>query len=121
MILTRETLNAMTLSDDQRDLLMILDDDDAENFFDNLLDLITSCSDEFAAFMRENGLYKIDENTIHYDPSKFDLIDDECASIMEEYDGENKGKWEQYNLGGDDDVDYNGSYPSSAIEFLRTI
>lgn len=39
--------------------------------------------------------------------------------VMEDYDGADNGIWEQLNLGGDDDVDYAGSYLSEACILFR--
>lgn len=41
-------------------------------------------------------------------------------TISEAYDGDDQGQvWEEYGLGGDDDVDYNASMPSVLIDVLK--
>ena len=108
---------------------------------------LTAASELFSAWIRENGLWFDEEtDTICYDPDKFGVIALQAACVMADYDwDEDSSKilaaggystnpddyeykdgrqasrntpWNRWNLRGDDDVDYNGSYIAMALDAL---
>jgi len=103
---------------------------------------LTSASDLFSAWLKEHGLW-FEDDTIYYDPDHFGVIALEAACVMADYDfdaeilakgdystsaedyeykdgrqASKKTPWNRWNLGGDDDVDYNGGYITMALDAL---
>lgn len=78
------------------------------------------CSGWMDGQLRENGLY-VENDYLHYDPTKFSNIDFLTRLVDEGYEGilQNSNIWEFMELSGDDDVDYNGSYIDGVIESIQ--
>lgn len=57
---------------------------------------------------------------IIWDESWFNHAQEITNSIMDAYDGDDPdGIWQKYGLGGDDDVDYNGSYLDMFVGLIQ--
>ena len=70
------------------------------------------------AFCADHGLV-LHEDRIEFDPSKFDAIRVLTQGLAEEYENGGDNLWIEYDLGGDDDVDYCGGYIDCAMEVLE--
>jgi hypothetical protein len=91
------------------------------------LDTIADILDEglaipkFAAFLNENGMRRI-EGGFEFEPTKLQLILDVCNRISDEYETcdfpDPMPTWEQFDLGGDDSVDYCSGMPTALIECI---
>lgn len=95
---------------------VITDEDDAVG---NVASFIKSCTPQFSEAMKSFGL-DAGEEGVTWDPAKLNRIEELANQVMDEYDSEGSGKvWEQYDLSGDDDVDYNGGYILMFIDCLK--
>lgn len=101
---------------------------------------LSECTDEFFQYLVSQGLF-VRGNWVTYDPDLFSNISAAAASVMADYDNDeaklrelgcfppyenpdgtraNTTPWVKWNLGGDDDVDYNGGYILAALDVLIT-
>ena len=96
-----------------------------DDAFDALLSYASSCTELFDGMMRENGL-RVLPHGIMFDDEKLSVIENVAALVASDYERENgrntempDSPWVLYGLGGDDSVDYCGSYIDTAIMLLR--
>lgn len=106
---------------------------------------LSEATDKMKDWLKERGLYvgKVldsQEDYIYYDPDQFRNIEIAAKSVMADYDDDfdtlrelgcfppyrdEAGEpvegtpWRKWNLGGDDDVDYNGGYILIALDILK--
>lgn len=99
---------------------------------------LSECTDAFFQFLVANGLF-VRGGTITYDTDYFGNIATAAAAVMADYDDDHDAlaklgclppytnadgsrtevmPWVKWELGGDDDVDYNGSYITMALDVL---
>lgn len=126
---TRDAFNAWARTNAEilRDNNWIQFDPDPEVFddaFDNLRMFLECCTEPFNDMMIENGL-RLEPDCVTFDSDKLDAIETVSALVQSDYECENDrntnmpdSPWVIYKLGGDDDVDYNGTYIDSAIMLL---
>ena len=83
---------------------------------------VSELAPAFKAELAEHGFIPRDTG-IEYTPEALDWAYAQAEAIMREYDSEDKDRplWLKYNLGGDDDVDYNGSYVIMIVEAIRVL
>lgn len=115
MEISKADLTAYAVANNER-LDLVLDEDDPDPTY-----FLSEASEEFTAFLRDHELY-LDGETIHFDPSQFTRIEQECNAIVDEYDSDrviDGSLWNAYGLQGDDDVDYNGGYILIFIDLLK--
>lgn len=98
-------------------------DPDMDSDAMGLADYLTELSAPMAAQLKKWGLYVDDDLNIHYDAKNFPKIQKLANDIFEEYnaldDAGQRPLWTKFELSGDDDVDYNSSYPSLVVDSLR--
>ena len=112
--LTPQQLQNFSISPGERDV------------FSQFLTLISSATPKMRKFLKSKGLYYHPKSkTLYYSPENTNTIREETGKIVDEYEGESEfdpedpeSTWERYGLGGDDDVDYNGSYIDAALDAL---
>lgn len=98
---------------------IIPEHDDQDISAKDLTYYLSEASPLFSKWLKERGLF-LEEDAINFDPDKFEEISRMCDAIIAEYDDEDdKPLWEDFNLRGDDDVDYNGGYIQIAMDALR--
>ncbi len=75
----------------------------------------------FEKWMASQGVaYDPKKGEYHFSPSGARVVAKEMGRIGSDYDGKtNFGTWDKYDLGGDDDVDYNSGIPYTTIQALQ--
>ena len=94
----------------------------------NVSYMFCEMNDELRYFLRHVFLFGLEEDSlfISYDPNYFNVIEQIANQVIAEYECEETwdcdavNLWSIFNLSGDDDVDYNGSYILTAIDWLRS-
>lgn len=104
---------------------------------------LTETAPKFEAWLKEQGLFPETMGKagtyLHYNPNNLDNIATACAAIVADYDDDLDAlwklgcfppyrnadgtpaegtPWKKWDLGGDDDVDYNGSYITIVLDVL---
>ena len=98
---------------------------------DSIVMMMGCTTDKFREFLKNCFHFYVDETdmTIHFDCKYFEAIDAICDCIHQDYDDFSNlndidmlplSTWKLFDLSGDDDVDYNGSYIQTAVDWLRT-
>lgn len=104
---------------------------------------LTEATPSFTAWLMQHGLYLIEADGIehiYYDPDQFENISIAAQAIMADYDDDfdrlrelgcfppyrnaddspaEGSPWKKWDLGGDDDVDYNGGYITIILDCLK--
>jgi hypothetical protein len=105
------------------DVADVVDSDDGISYY------LSELAPKVREMMAENGFkFDLDTGDFEVDLDRIEDIDYELNRISEAYEGdleeaikagEIEDPWEVYDLGGDDDVDYNVGYPSTFFEALE--
>lgn len=94
-------------------------DDGPEEITSELIGFLDEMMPKAAEAYKNLGLW-VDGDIIHFNPDKFDEIEKLAQQVLDEYEsGERDGLWDAWELQGDDDVDYNGSYIGIIVDILK--
>ena len=105
------------------------DDATDDDPIDNIRHFALSHTDALSRYMRVWCSFDVRADNIECDPMLFYAVERISGAITHEYDHVEKYDhtdvinvvklWDVFGLGGDDDVDYNGSYISITVDLLR--
>lgn len=100
-----------------------MDEEAGDEYF---LYYLSEASDAMTNWLKGRGLFVATEEDgeryLNFDRSRFEEIRLMAASVIDEYDSdEDHGVWSQFNLSGDDDVDYNGGYIFIILNVLELL
>jgi hypothetical protein len=86
-----------------------------------LMHFLGSCTPKFREFMQSQGLHW-DGVWINFDVGRFPIIRAIADRVREDYEKDPmvRDLWNCLELSGDDDVDYNGGYITTALDILET-
>lgn len=89
---------------------------------DDLAYYLGAASEKFSAWLKERDLF-IENDTLTFNLDTYPQIAQMCLAIQREYDynAQSGPLWKEFDLSGDDDVDYNGGYLIIAMDIICVI
>jgi hypothetical protein len=111
-------------NEDLRDNANIDPDDERDT--DDVLQYFESMTDQFSTWITSNHIFQVVGDKVYYNLDRMPLLRAMIDRIAWEYDAleadgipDTHRLWKLFQLGGDDDVDYNGGYLANAIDILE--
>lgn len=108
------------------DMIATCDDiNDIDDVMNNIRHYAMSCTSRVVEYLKTFASFDVSNNDyIKYDVNKFDVIRAFALLIMNEYGCINENEivcnlWNDFDLHGDDDVDYNASYLMMIVDFIE--
>lgn len=114
-----QMLDFVLKNPDLRDELGIDETDDRDENFDQIKHLALSAAPRVYDYLSSAANFNVFGDRIEFVPHQLPAVDALAALISNEYDSDCDIMWKLFELGGDDDVDYNGSYLIFTTDVLQ--
>lgn len=87
---------------------------------DLLRDLATCMKPKVADYLHDVSGFRVDDDHLEFTPATIRALRGVAYTVGVEYDANGTGPtWERFELSGDDDVDYNGSFLEMLADALE--
>ena len=83
--------------------------------------LMSAMNEKMASLLKSEANFWVEDDILHWQSDSYHRVDFWTQLVWESYEGQldDTGLWNDFfGFGGDDDVDYNGSYIDGVNEFL---